>query len=89
MEKDNIAQLSPHPALQKLLVFKEADVCSDGANKFTAPLGTNFRVYIIIVWQVVLSLSTTTELYEERKKFRSALDLQWMFGNSAMVHSLK
>jgi hypothetical protein len=30
-----------------------------------------------------------TELYEERKKFRSALDLQWMFGNSAMVHNLK
>ena len=43
MEKDNIAQLSPHPALQKLLVLKEADVCSDGANKFTAPLGTNQR----------------------------------------------
>jgi hypothetical protein len=42
MEKDNIAQLS-HPALQKPLVLKEAYVCSDGANKFTAPLGTNQR----------------------------------------------
>jgi hypothetical protein len=41
MTKDSIAQLSPLALLPKPLVMKEANVFSDGANKFTAPLGTN------------------------------------------------
>jgi hypothetical protein len=44
MTKDNVAQISP-PALHKALVMKEAYIFSDGANKFTAPLGTNQRSF--------------------------------------------
>jgi hypothetical protein len=35
-------------------------------------------------------LPTTTGLYEvKRKKLTRALDMEWMFGNSALVHGLK
>jgi hypothetical protein len=68
MTKDSIAQLSP-PALHKPVVMKEAYVFSDGANKFTAPLGMNqcslnevTGTFSYVVWLLVAPSSESKSL---------------------------